>query len=156
MKRVLITGAAGFIGANLARRMIRDGHQTHLVVSPRGTPWRLEELRGQALLHRLDLTDGERVRQTVEAVRPDWVFHLAAHGAYSWQTDTQAIFQTNLMGTIHLVEACQAVGIEAMVNTGSSSEYGWKDHAPAEDEWLEPNSSYAVSKAAATQYCRHV
>ncbi len=156
MKRVLITGAGGFIGANLARRLIREGHQTHLVVSPRGNPWRLEELHGQALLHRLDLCDAERVRQTIEAVRPDWVFHLAAHGAYSWQTDTKSIFQTNLMGTIHLVEACSAVGIEAMVNTGSSSEYGWKDHPPDENESLEPNSSYAVSKASATLYCRQV
>jgi dolichol-phosphate mannosyltransferase len=156
MKRVLITGAGGFIGANLARRLIREGHQTHLVVSERGNPWRLEDLQRQALLHRLDLRDADRVRQTVEAVRPDWVFHLAAHGAYSWQTDATAIFQTNVMGTIHLVEACRAVGIEAMVNTGSSSEYGWKDHPPAEEEPLEPNSSYAVSKASATLYCRHV
>jgi nucleoside-diphosphate-sugar epimerase len=156
MKRVLITGAGGFIGANLARRLIRDGHQTHLVVSERSTSWRLEGLRRQALLHRLDLCDADRVRQMVEAVRPDWVFHLAAHGAYSWQTNTRAIFETNLMGTIHLVEACRAVGIEAMVNTGSSSEYGWKDHPPPEDELVEPNSDYAVSKASATLYCRHV
>jgi nucleoside-diphosphate-sugar epimerase len=154
MKRVLVTGAAGFIGANLARRLIRDGHRTHLIISPRSNPWRLEELHGQALLHRLDLCDADRVRQLVEAIRPDWVFHLAAHGAYSWQTDAAAIFRTNVLGTVHLVEACRDVGIEALVNTGSSSEYGWKDHPPAEDEPLEPNSSYASAKAAATLYCR--
>jgi nucleoside-diphosphate-sugar epimerase len=39
------------------------------------------------------------------------------------------------------------------VNTGSSSEYGWKDHAPAENEWLEPNSPYAVGKAFGTLFC---
>jgi dolichol-phosphate mannosyltransferase len=46
-------------------------------------------------------------------------------------------------------------GFEAFVNTGSSSEYGLKDHAPAETEGLEPNSYYAVAKASATMFCRY-
>jgi dolichol-phosphate mannosyltransferase len=61
---------------------------------------------------------------------------------------------TNLVGTANLLEAAAAVGFEAFVNSGSSSEYGYKDHAPAEDELPEPNSIYAVAKAAATMYCR--
>ena len=105
-------------------------------------------------LHHADLRDPERVRQTVRKVRPDWVFHLAVHGAYSWQTDTRAILDTNVLGTAHLVEACQEVGFETFVNTGSSSEYGPKCHAPSEDTWLEPDSCYAVSKAAATLFCQ--
>jgi dolichol-phosphate mannosyltransferase len=48
------------------------------------------------------------------------------------------------------------VGVEAFVNSGSSSEYGYKARAPRETEWLEPNSHYAVTKASATQYCRFV
>ena len=64
--------------------------------------------------------------------------------------------QTNLLGTIHLVEACLAAGFEAFIHTGSSSEYGFKSQAPSEQEWLEPNSDYAVTKASATLYCRHI
>jgi UDP-glucose 4-epimerase len=63
--------------------------------------------------------------------------------------------QTNIVGTMNLVQACLATGFEAFVNTGSSSEYGFKRHAPSEQEWLEPNSPYAVTKASATLYCRH-
>jgi nucleoside-diphosphate-sugar epimerase len=48
------------------------------------------------------------------------------------------------------------VGFEAFINTGSSSEYGFKDHPPKENEWIDPNSPYAVTKAAATQYCRFI
>ena len=59
------------------------------------------------------------------------------------------------VGCSALVEACLRAGFEAFVNTGSSSEYGSKDHAPCETEWLEPNSDYAVSKACATQFCRY-
>jgi dolichol-phosphate mannosyltransferase len=61
---------------------------------------------------------------------------------------------TNVTGTVALMEECRAHGFEAFVNTGSSSEYGWKDHAPTEDEVLDPNSAYAATKAAATHYCR--
>jgi dolichol-phosphate mannosyltransferase len=64
--------------------------------------------------------------------------------------------QTNVAGTINLLEAALKAGFEAFVNTGSSSEYGFKDHAPAEDDWLQPNSAYAVTKAAGTLYCSHI
>jgi nucleoside-diphosphate-sugar epimerase len=102
----------------------------------------------------MDLQDQVGLEPVIRQIAPEWVFHLAVHGAYSWQTDLYQITATNFLGTVNLVEACLKTGFEALVNTGSSSEYGLKDHAPAEDEWLEPNSAYAVSKAAATQFCR--
>ncbi len=88
-------------------------------------------------------------------VRPDWIFHLAAFGAYSYQTDIRTMVQTNIVGTTNLVEACLKTGFEAFVNTGSSSEYGFKDHPPSEMEGLEPNSHYSVTKASATLFCRY-
>src|SRR5207247_2954820 len=99
--------------------------------------------------------DGERLPQVVRQIRTDWVFHLAVHGAYSWQTDLGQMVRTNILGTINLVGACVATGFEGFVNTGSSSEYGFKDHAPAETEALQPNSHYAVTKASATLFCRY-
>lgn len=154
MKRVLVTGAAGFVGANLTRRLLVMGHQVHLLGTELGGAWRLQGICKDLTLHEVDLRDAEQVRQAVRIARPDWIFHLAVHGAYSWQTDPRTILETNVLGTAHLVEACRKVGFEMFVNTGSSSEYGRKNHAPSEDAWLEPNSCYAVSKAAATLYCR--
>jgi len=92
----------------------------------------------------------------VRQVRPEWFFHLAAHGAYPSQTNLQEMVRTNLVGTINLLKAGLGAGFEAFVNAGSSSEYGLKDHPPSETEWLEPNSDYAVTKAAATHYCSYV
>jgi nucleoside-diphosphate-sugar epimerase len=65
------------------------------------------------------------------------------------------ILQSNIIGTATLLQACLKTGFEAFVNTGSSSEYGFKDHPPGEKEWLEPNSYYAVAKASATLFCRY-
>ncbi len=154
MKRTLLTGATGFVGANLARRLLRDGHQVHLLVRAEHAPWRIEEIRGHVHLHLADLRDAGETAAAVARARPDWVFHLAAHGAYSQETGVERILTTNVLGTAHLVEACLDQGFEAFVNTGSSSEYGLKDHPPPEDEWLDPNSHYAVAKASATLFCR--
>jgi dolichol-phosphate mannosyltransferase len=156
MKRVLLTGGTGFVGANLARRLLRDGHELHLLVRPGCQPWRIEKLRLDLRLHEVRLHDAAAVARVVGQIRPDWVFHLAVHGAYSWQTDWEQMVQTNIQGTMSLVSACLNTGFAAFVNTGSSSEYGFKDHAPAESEPLEPNSHYAVTKAAATLFCRHI
>jgi len=155
MKRVVITGATGFVGADLARRLVRDGHDVHLFVRHNYNPWRIEGIRNDLSLHKVNLADEEALYRVVRNVRPDWVFHLAAHGAYSWQTNLQQMVKTNIIGTINLVKACLKTGFEAFVNTGSSSEYGFKDHAPSETEWLEPNSDYAVTKASATLFCRY-
>jgi len=155
MKRVVLTGASGFVGANLARRLIRDGHEVHLLLRPGYQPWRIDGIREAVRIHLLPLRDAVAVNQVIEDIHPDWIFHLAAHGAYSWQNDLQQMIQTNLVGTVNLVQACLRAGFEAFVNTGSSSEYGVKDHPPSEADFLEPNSHYAVTKASATLFCRH-
>ncbi len=155
MKRVIITGGTGFVGANLARRLLQEGHEVHLLVRQGYAPWRIEAIRADVRLHEVDLGDEESLSPVVNKIRPDWVFHLATHGAYSSQNNLSLIVQTNIVGTVNLVEACLKTGFEAFVNTGSSSEYGFKNHAPSENEWLEPNSYYAVGKASATLFCRY-
>lgn len=155
MKRTVVTGATGFVGANLARRLLREGHEVHLLLRPGYRPWRIEGIRNDVRLHELHLDDWEAAGRVIGQIRPEWVFHLAAHGAYSSQTDLQQMVKTNLHGTMSLVDACLKAGFETFVNTGSSSEYGFKDHPPTEAEMLEPNSHYAVTKASATLFCRY-
>ena len=154
-RRVLVTGSTGFIGANLARRLVRDGHDVHLLVRPRDTRWRIQEILDVVTLHECSLQEGELVEHLVTTIDPEWVFHLAAYGAYSSQRDVQSIVTTNFNGTVNLVEACLKTGFESFVNAGTSSEYGYADHAPLESDLPEPNSCYAATKAAATLYCRY-
>ena len=154
-RRTLVSGASGFVGANLARRLLADGDEVHLLLRPEHKSWRLDGIVEDVHVHEVDITDREGVDKAMAAARPDWVFHLAAHGAYPTQKDLDQMIETNVRGTANLVAAAARANVQAFVSAGTSSEYGYKDHAPAEDEWLEPNSDYAVTKAAATMFCRH-
>lgn len=148
--RALVTGAEGFLGANLVRALLVAGYEVTALSRPGGAPWRLQEIVSELRVLELDLRDTDRIEPLLAASAPDWVFHLAAHGAYSWQTDVQQMIAVNIAATAALLAAASDVGVRAFVNVGSSSEYGLKHHPPREDEWLEPNSHYAVTKAAGT------
>jgi nucleoside-diphosphate-sugar epimerase len=152
---VLLTGGTGFVGANLALRLLQDGHNVALLVRPDCAMWRIESFAGDVRLLEGDVTDAEGLFGVVDDVRPDWIFHLAAYGAYPYQRDRCTMHQTNVVGLVNLVEATLRVGFEAFVNAGSSSEYGYKRFPPSEFEVVEPNSDYAWTKASATQFCRY-
>jgi dolichol-phosphate mannosyltransferase len=149
-KRALITGGGGFIGANLARHLLREGCETHLLLRPSYRLWRIREIEADVRIHLAPLDDKERVHSVVRSIRPEWVFNLAASGSYPSQTDWNSIVAANLTGCRNLLESCLPLDVEAFVQAGSSSEYGYKDHAAHEDEQVRPNSDYAVTKAAAT------
>ena len=155
-RRVLVTGATGFVGANLARRLVLEGHDVHIVVRSGRNLWRLAGTEGDLTVHDGSLADRDAVQRIIAEARPEWVFHLAAHGAYSWERDIEAMVATNVVATFAFVQACFDVGIDCFVNTGSSSEYGLKTHPPEESEGIAPNSPYAVTKAAATLFCGYL
>ena len=107
MTRALVTGATGFVGANLVRRLVADGAEVHAVARAGSDRWRLAAVP-EARVHEADVTDAAALDAVVAAVRPERVFHLAAFGAYSWQTDATRIVTTNVVGTLNVLES--AVG----------------------------------------------
>ena len=137
MKRTFVTGAGGFVGANLARRLLRDGNEVHVMLHEPNA-WRLDEIAKDLRVHLGDLRNAEQLTRTIETVRPEWIFHLAAYGAYSWQTELSTMIETNITGTANLLNACLTINFAAFVNAGSSSEYGLKDHALRRLSFLNP------------------
>ena len=88
----------------------------------------------------------------ISEIQPDIVYHTAAYGGNPLQKDQQRIVDSNLIGTIDMINACRRVNLDLFVDTGSSSEYGIKTTSIREDDLLEPVNDYGISKAAATRY----
>jgi nucleoside-diphosphate-sugar epimerase len=145
--RVLVTGAAGFIGANIVRGFAARGARVAACVRPGSDHWRLA---GAACsLHEVDVSDPATFSTTFEAVAPDVAVSAAAHGAYSWQDDLSRMLAVNVAAVDHLIDLCLERGTP-LIHLGSSSEYGPQPGAPDEMTRPAPNSAYAVTKLAGT------
>jgi len=151
--RFLVTGAGGFIGASLVRRLLDDGGDVSILIREETDPWRLADFLPRLRVIRGDVADETVAASAVAESRPDAVYHLAAHGGSETQKDIPRILRTNLMGTSALLDACMGSPVRLFVHAGSSSEYGYKKDPMRETDRLEPNSVYAVGKAAATHLC---
>jgi len=154
--RVLVTGATGFIGANLTRALVSEGHEVYILVRETSDLWRVSDVVDKVNKRYCDLTDRENTEKMILEIKPQIIFHFAIYGGYPFQKDSMKIINTNFIGTVNLLDACVEVGFECFVNTGSSSEYGVKDKAMSESDILEPIDDYGVAKAASTLYCQSV
>ncbi|HLW64534.1 MAG TPA: SDR family NAD(P)-dependent oxidoreductase [Gemmataceae bacterium] len=151
---VLVTGASGFIGANVVRQLLAEGHRVHVILRSGTLPWRLADVGARQLtVHPADLNDSATVRRAFRAAQPKVVLHLATHGAYESQAEGRAILQTNIVGSYNLLQICAENEVRLFVNAGSSSEYGFQPEPMHEEMKLTPNSFYAVAKAAQTHLC---
>jgi len=154
-KKILITGAGGFVGSMLLRRIVNDCPQAKVFITLResSNTWRIKDLLKKVKVIPIDLTNGEELKKHLNKVKPDIIFHLAVYGAYSKQNSLEMAVQTNIVGTTNLLLALQDINYQLFVNTGSSSEYGYKTCSMKESDLLEPNSYYSATKGAATLIC---
>lgn len=155
--RVLVTGAPGFIGSHLTRRLVELGAEVHALTSSVSSvyPTRLIDVRDRITLHEANLTDRSAMEALVERSRPEVVFHLGAytHVGKSWQRVDECI-QANVQGTVNLLQALAGTGYRRFVYTGTSEIYGDIAVPFREDASVNPISPYSVSKYAGERYCR--
>ena len=153
---VLVTGASGFIGSHVTRRLVDEGAEVHALTSAVSSvyPPRLLDLRGRITLHEGSLSDRSAMDALVRATQPELVFHLGAytHVGKSWQRVDECI-QTNVQGTVNLLQALDGTGYQRFVYTGTSEIYGDVDVPFREDATVRPISPYSVSKYAGELYC---
>ncbi|SKC01167.1 MULTISPECIES: NAD-dependent epimerase/dehydratase family protein [Luteibacter] len=151
---ILVTGSAGFVGANLFRKILALRPDVYAVVQS-STNWRLEGV-GEANLVEANVNDAAALRHLVEEICPRTVFDCVAYGAYSFEQDPRLIYETNFQSIVSLTTMLADRSISAYIHAGSSSEYGSNSAAPQEDARCEPNSHYAVSKVAAAEYLSYL
>jgi len=150
----MVTGARGFAGSWLARRLLHEGSE--VVSYDRGSSTRRSGLELHGIEAEVadvtgDLRDAELVERTLTDNRVEVVFHLAAQ-AIVGEANASPVptFEANIQGTWTLLEACRAAGVEAVVVASSDKAYGPHEELPyAEGAALQPVYPYDVSKAAA-------
>ena len=151
---IIVTGASGFVGANLFKRLLRERQDVFAIVLSEKN-WRLDEIDDDHVIA-ADLNDFMAVKNLVETIRPKTVFDCVAYGAYSFEQDSELIYQTNFLSIVKLIELLRSERIFAFVHAGSSSEYGDNSAAPEEEAPYKPNSHYAVSKLGMSHFLRYM
>ena len=157
--KVLVTGSAGFIGANLALRLLARGDEVigidnlndYYEVSLKEA--RLQRVRAHDgfMDLRLDLEDRHGIAAAFAEHRPERVVNLAAQAGVRYSIENPlAYVDTNLVGFAHILEGCRHTGVEHLVYASSSSVYGANTHMPfsVHDNVDHPLSLYAASKKA--------
>lgn len=153
--RTLLTGATGFIGANLARALVRGGAEVHAVVRLRSNFWRIADLIPPLVVHRADLNDFEVLKDVIAQVSPEIIFHLAAPGGHPGDPAQRIeMLRTVVLGTHNLLEAASPIAYQRLVHICSSTVYGHSPQPLQETHRLEPVSFRGVAKAAAAILCR--
>ena len=160
MKSILITGAAGFIGANFADYMVKNYENTYNIVifdklTYAGNMHNLDSIKDKIVFVKGDICDFEFVKKTIEKYGIDAIVHFAAESHVDNSIKNPFIFtKTNVTGTHSLLEAAKQVWKEGSMNKfvhistdevyGSLNENGFF----TEDSAIKPNSPYSASKAA--------
>lgn len=155
LARVLITGITGSGGSYMAEHAVGLGAEVHGIARWHSTSTHknLEAVADKATVHECDLNDLSSVVNTLKAVKPDAIFHLASHANVRASFTTPlAVLQNNIMGTANLLEGIRLAGLDPVVQLCSTSEvYGQvlPHEVPIkEDNQMRPSSPYAVSKVA--------
>ena len=156
---VLVTGAAGFIGAAVAGRLLERGERVigldnlNSYYDPALKQARLERLQRHRgfQFHQLDLENGAAIAQLFAAQRPSRVVHLAAQAGVRYSLENPlAYVNSNVVGFLSILEGCRHHGIKHLVYASSSSVYGGNRRLPFSEQHAvnHPVSLYAATKKA--------
>jgi nucleoside-diphosphate-sugar epimerase len=148
--RILITGASGFLGSHLTRRLVDRGAAVNVWTASSARHGRLADVLGRVTLSIVDIRDPVQVRDACRRIQPEVVYHLAAYGVHAEQRDFLQAVETNVRGTANLLAGLKGTACRLVVTTGTWAEYGSKDYPIHEREPLEPVGAYGATKAAAT------
>lgn len=153
-KKILLTGGAGFVGSNLARKLVMEN--ANLTIIDDFFTGKIENLKGLEGKYKLikgSVTDKELI--TEQVAKNQIIFHLAARNIIASTKNPYEDFQTNIGGTLNILLAAREYHPERIVYSSSVSIYGNPKHLPInEDDRISLLTPYAVSKYGGEGYCQ--
>lgn len=150
-RTIFLTGAPGFIGSHLLKRLTKEGCEVHISVRNSSSLWRIEDVVDNCFCHTIDLTDFVNVKSLIKKIKPDIIFHLAAYGVDYRQQNIHQAVDININASINLFELFLENKGFRFIHTGSCFEYGHKDTPISEADLPNPRSVYGITKAATVQ-----
>src|SRR6195256_2526181 len=160
--RVLVTGGAGFIGSHLVEKLLADGHDVAILddfndfYDPQIKRANISAVEKEISVHDVDLRDGDNLAALFRKEKFDVIAHLAARaGVRPSIQQPQLYYDTNVAGTLHLLEGARTSGVERFIFASSSSVYGAAKKVPfSEEEHLTQTlSPYAATKIGGEFLC---
>src|SRR6266496_2916280 len=160
--RILVTGGAGFIGSHLVEKLLTASHDVVVLddfndfYDPQIKHANIAGFAREVVIHHVDLRDDASVRNVFRREKFDAIAHLAARaGVRPSIQHPRLYYDTNVTGTLHLLEAARVTGVDRFVFASSSSVYGASKTVPfSEDEHLSQTfSPYAATKVAGEFLC---
>src|SRR5712675_2036190 len=160
--RILVTGGAGFIGSHLVERLLATGQQVAILddfndfYDPQIKQANIAGFAKDVAVHHVDLRDGASVRNLFHREKFEVIAHLAARaGVRPSIQHPQLYYDTNVTGTLHLLEAARKTGVQRFIFASSSSVYGMCQTIPfSEEEHLTQTlSPYAATKIGGEFLC---
>jgi UDP-glucuronate 4-epimerase len=160
--RILVTGGAGFIGSHLVEKLLAKGHEAAILddfndfYDPQIKRSNITGLQKSTPVFQIDLRDNNAIRALFHREKFDAIAHLAARaGVRPSIAQPQLYYDTNVNGTLHLLEAARIVGIERFIFASSSSVYGICKTVPFSEDFhlTQTISPYAATKIAGEFLC---
>lgn len=146
-RRILITGAGGFVGAATVRAALADGHTVLALVRTAGSV-RLAGLTGDLAVQAIDLSDTTAVSDLLKLLKPEILVHSAWEGVGGALRAGDIQFE-NIRTTLALVDSAIAAGVKKFVGIGSQAEYGRYDRRISETDLPQPSMLYGAAKLSA-------
>ena len=154
-KNVLVTGATGFIGSHLVKRLVTEGAQVSALIIPECSLGPIADFSDHINIIQADIANLDSLQAALVLENPDIAFHLAAcvDVRRDWDCVSMMI-KNNLVGTSNLLHVLKDHQIDLMINIGSSEEYGNASVPQSEANRELPVSPYSFSKVAAVYLCQ--
>ena len=154
--RILVAGAAGFLGSHLVRRLLAEGCQVAILTRADSSMWRIADILPSVRVMQSDLLNLTGVGETLREFAPQVVVHLAWQGVgHRYRNDPKGV--SNLQATLNLLELGRQVGCTSWVGLGSQAEYGVWNRAINEETPTTPTTLYGATKLCACfltqQFC---